>query len=63
MSDGKQFLADARGVIHVGANVGQERDLYAAYRLPVVWIEPTPRSSSGCAGTSAATPGSGPTRP
>jgi FkbM family methyltransferase len=38
----KWFLADARGVIHVGANVGQERDLYAAHRLPVVWIEPIP---------------------
>ena len=42
MSEGKQFLAQARGVIHVGANEGQERDLYAAHRLPVVWIEPIP---------------------
>ncbi|HEX8664267.1 MAG TPA: FkbM family methyltransferase [Beijerinckiaceae bacterium] len=42
MSEGKQFLADACGVIHVGANTGQERDLYAAHRLPVVWIEPIP---------------------
>jgi FkbM family methyltransferase len=42
MSDDKPFLADARGVIHIGANVGQERDLYAALRLPVVWIEPIP---------------------
>jgi FkbM family methyltransferase len=36
------FLADARGVIHVGANSGQERDLYAQYRLPTIWIEPIP---------------------
>ncbi|HEX8166785.1 MAG TPA: FkbM family methyltransferase [Beijerinckiaceae bacterium] len=42
MDDERRFLADARGVIHVGANTGQERDLYAAHRLPVVWIEPIP---------------------
>jgi FkbM family methyltransferase len=34
------FLRQARGVIHVGANQGQERDLYAALGLRVVWIEP-----------------------
>ena len=42
MSEGKQFLGEARGVIHVGANTGQERDLYAGHGLPVVWIEPIP---------------------
>ncbi len=31
-----------RGVIHIGANEGQERDLYAACGLDVVWIEPIP---------------------
>lgn len=31
-----------RGVIHVGANLGQERDLYAAHNLDVLWFEPNP---------------------
>jgi FkbM family methyltransferase len=35
-----RYLASSAGVIHVGANCGQERDLYARHRLPVVWIEP-----------------------
>jgi FkbM family methyltransferase len=30
------------GVIHVGANLGQERDLYATHGLKVLWIEPLP---------------------
>jgi FkbM family methyltransferase len=30
------------GIIHVGANVGQERDDYASYGLNVLWIEPVP---------------------
>lgn len=34
------FLAEARGVIHIGANLGQERYLYAEHDLDVVWIEP-----------------------
>ena len=34
------FLRDVSGVIHVGANTGQERKLYAQYRLRVAWIEP-----------------------
>jgi 2-O-methyltransferase len=36
------FLSKARGLIHVGANAGQERELYAAFGLSVVWIEPIP---------------------
>jgi len=36
------FLKEAKGVIHVGANLGQERDLYASFGLNVVWIEPIP---------------------
>jgi FkbM family methyltransferase len=36
------FLKKCRGVIHVGANEGQERHLYAALGLKVVWIEPLP---------------------
>ncbi len=34
------FLASAKGVIHVGAHAGQERDLYGD--LPVVWVEALP---------------------
>jgi len=30
------------GVIHVGANVGQERTQYAALGLNVIWVEPIP---------------------
>lgn len=33
------FIGHSKGVIHVGANAGQERDIYAAHNLPVVWIE------------------------
>lgn len=35
-----RFLDDARGVVHVGANIGQERDTYALSGLPVIWVEP-----------------------
>jgi len=40
--DVDEFLRRSRGVIHIGANTGQERDLYARHGLPVVWIEPIP---------------------
>jgi 2-O-methyltransferase len=30
------------GLIHVGANTGQERDLYRSHGLGVVWVEPIP---------------------
>lgn len=33
---------NVKGVIHVGANSGQERELYDKYGLSVVWIEPIP---------------------
>ena len=36
------FLKQVSGVIHVGANVGQERDLYRQHGLRVVSIEPIP---------------------
>lgn len=36
------FLQHCRGVIHVGANVGQERERYASLGLRVLWIEPHP---------------------
>ena len=37
-----RFFGDVRGVIHVGANTGQERDLYDSFGLDVIWIEPIP---------------------
>ncbi|MDB5905601.1 MAG: hypothetical protein JWM26_4479 [Betaproteobacteria bacterium] len=36
------LLAHVRGVVHVGANMGQERDMYADYGLNVLWLEPIP---------------------
>jgi FkbM family methyltransferase len=40
--DPYSYLKQVRGVIHVGANLGQERELYAKYKLKVLWIEPLP---------------------
>ncbi len=40
--DPNRFLRSVRGVVHVGANVGQERELYRRYDLDVLWIEPLP---------------------
>ena len=40
MSKSDRYLGQAKGVIHVGANSGQERDLYDVYDLPVFWVEP-----------------------
>jgi len=39
-SRAERFLVGARGVVHVGANIGQERETYALAGLPVIWIEP-----------------------
>jgi FkbM family methyltransferase len=36
------FLKKIPGVIHIGANVGQEREQYASLGLNVIWIEPIP---------------------
>ena len=35
-------LSRVRGVVHVGAHAGEERNLYARYGLDVLWIEPIP---------------------
>ena len=35
-------LRNLRGIIHIGANTGQEAKQYAARRLNVLWIEPIP---------------------
>ena len=34
------FLARIRALIHVGGNIGQERNAYASLGLSVLWIEP-----------------------
>ena len=36
------FLKDIFGLVHVGANFGQECHLYDEYGLNVIWIEPIP---------------------
>ena len=40
--DWDAFLKDSSGVIHIGANEGQEREQYAVLGLPVIWVEPIP---------------------
>jgi FkbM family methyltransferase len=36
------YLRKSHGLIHIGANEGQERDFYACFGLDVLWIEPIP---------------------
>jgi len=36
------YLRNVNGVVHVGANTGQERDKYKEWGLRVLWIEPIP---------------------
>ena len=36
------LLRHVSGIIHVGANAGQERELYAQHDLDVIWVEPIP---------------------
>jgi FkbM family methyltransferase len=36
------FLRHCRGIVHVGANDGQEREIYNDYGLRVVWVEAIP---------------------
>ncbi len=38
----KILLKSISGIVHVGANRGQERDKYDKYDLDVLWIEPIP---------------------
>ena len=40
--DERRFLSQARGIVHVGANSGQEAPSYARLGVPVFWIEPLP---------------------
>lgn len=37
-----RLLRKIKGIVHVGANSGQEMQLYAKHGLSVVWIEPIP---------------------
>ncbi len=37
-----RFLKNVSGVVHVGANTGRERAIYAKYDLRVIWVEPIP---------------------
>lgn len=37
-----KYLFKAKGVVHVGANLGQERDVYKTRDLNVIWVEPIP---------------------
>ena len=36
------LLDRVKGIIHVGANYGQEREVYALHNLSVLWFEPIP---------------------
>ena len=36
------YLKNVTDLIHVGANLGQERELYAKYNIKVLWVEPLP---------------------
>lgn len=40
--DTDYFLSNIQSLVHVGANDGQERDIYAALGLRVLWIEALP---------------------
>jgi FkbM family methyltransferase len=35
-----EFLKNSKGVIHVGANTGQEAEIYNSFDVNVLWIEP-----------------------
>jgi FkbM family methyltransferase len=49
--DPDEFLKHVSGVIHVGANHGQERDLYERHDLCVLWIEALPEAFEILRGT------------
>lgn len=59
-ADPDSFMDRVHGVIHIGANTGQESGLYALKGLNVLWIEPIPsvfqqllRNINGVSGQSA----------
>jgi FkbM family methyltransferase len=51
-----KWMKDLKGIIHVGANLAQERDEYAEYDLNVLWIEPIPEIFSQLKNTISAYP-------
>lgn len=54
--DPDAFLQRCKGIVHVGANLGQERELYASFDLNVLWIEPIPEVFSRLQKSIATTP-------
>jgi FkbM family methyltransferase len=39
------FLKNTTGIIHIGANIGQERNHYKKYKIKkIVWVEPDPNT-------------------
>lgn len=44
--DPNRFLKKCRGIIHVGANDGGERDLDARHGLDVLWVKALPNMYS-----------------
>lgn len=41
-----QLIKQARGILHIGANNGQESEFYSQFGAPVLWIEADPRMFS-----------------
>jgi hypothetical protein len=37
-----EHVRQAKGIVHIGANQGQERDLYNSLNVPVIWVEAIP---------------------
>ena len=42
LKEDNSFLKDSKGVIHIGAHLGEERYLYDYYSNNVLWFEPIP---------------------
>ena len=38
----RKLLKSISGIVHIGANIGQERQYYADHDLDVIWVEPIP---------------------
>ena len=55
-SDPADFLPRVGGVVHVGANTGQERLVYDRHGLRVLWVEPIPAVFDTLAANIAALP-------
>lgn len=42
----EQYLSEAQGILHLGAHLGQEREIYANLKKPVLWVEAQPNIHS-----------------